>query len=293
MSIQVDKEFKELIPPLSSDEYSLLEENILREGIRDPLVIWSTPSGDILIDGHNRWEISAKHAGIRFEVVKKEFPDRESVKEWIIKNQLGRRNIPAYVRAELALKLKPMLEKQAQERQYLGLKSDEGSRTDVELGKRAGVGKDTIRKVEKIQEKASPEAKEALRRGEASINQVYTSIIASEHEDKRQKEARELREAKKRTEAFEEKKSEGIVDFEDIKQNREDQELIAEDFIEDFDKMVQHLRRFSNQANDGRFEKGLRCADKYELRAIMTHLQECYRTILKLQRITQEVLEES
>lgn len=53
-----------------------------------------------------------------------------------------------YDRSVLALKLKPIIAKQAKERQTLGLKSDEGGRTDEALGKIAGVGKDTIHKVE-------------------------------------------------------------------------------------------------------------------------------------------------
>ena len=40
-----------------------------------------------------------------------------------------------YDRSVLALKLKPVLAEKAKERQTLGLKSDEGSRTDAEVGK--------------------------------------------------------------------------------------------------------------------------------------------------------------
>ena len=47
-----------------------------------------------------------------------------------------------------------MLAEKAKERQNLGLKSDEGTRTDVALGKTAGVGKDTIHKVETIEKNA-------------------------------------------------------------------------------------------------------------------------------------------
>lgn len=49
------------------------------------------------------------------------------------------------------MKLKPIIQAKAKERQTLGLKSDEGGRTDAELGKIANVGKDTIRKVETIE----------------------------------------------------------------------------------------------------------------------------------------------
>lgn len=38
--ILVDEEFKNLIPPLTEEEFSGLKENILSEGVRDPLVVW-------------------------------------------------------------------------------------------------------------------------------------------------------------------------------------------------------------------------------------------------------------
>lgn len=117
MSIIIDKEFESLIPPLSPEEYAQLEENCVREGIRDPLVVWDSDDGEILVDGHNRMKISAEHGGIPFQIVRMHFDGRDSVKEWIVKNQFGRRNIPIYMRAWLALKLKPIIAEKAKEQQ--------------------------------------------------------------------------------------------------------------------------------------------------------------------------------
>jgi ParB-like chromosome segregation protein Spo0J len=50
----MNQRFKDIIRPLSESELQLLEQNILRDGIRDPLVVW----GDTLIDGHNRYAIA-------------------------------------------------------------------------------------------------------------------------------------------------------------------------------------------------------------------------------------------
>ena len=36
----IDPEFESLVPPLSQEEYSQLEANILRDGCRDPITIW-------------------------------------------------------------------------------------------------------------------------------------------------------------------------------------------------------------------------------------------------------------
>ena len=114
--MHIDKEFQSLIPPLTAEEYAGLEESILSEGCRDALVVW----GDTLIDGHNRYEICTKH-GIPFDTVEMDFPTRDDVIVWIIKNQFGRRNLPAYERARLALRLKPVIAERAKEKMHEGI----------------------------------------------------------------------------------------------------------------------------------------------------------------------------
>ncbi len=88
--IQIDSELRALIPPLSSEERSQLEANLLAEGCRDPLVVWK--GHNILLDGHNRYEICTTH-GIEFNTVEIDLPDRNAAHDWLINNQLGRRNL--------------------------------------------------------------------------------------------------------------------------------------------------------------------------------------------------------
>lgn len=233
MSIIIDSEFRQLIPPLSDDEFRQLEENCVRDGIRDPLVVWPQEDGDsILIDGHNRWEISAKHAGIRFKVAPKNFKDREEAKQWIILNQFGRRNLSAYDRSLLALKLKPMIVGKAKERQ--GTRTDRGNivqksaRSRDELAKVAGVSHDTIHKVETIEAKATPEAKQQVRSGEKSINQAYNEI--RNKEIKRPPSAKEYADqAKERHKNFQ---KQAVVSISDVKADQEDKEIIEVEVIQ-------------------------------------------------------------
>lgn len=42
MELQIDPEFKALIPPLSAEEYAQLEQNILADGCREALVVWES-----------------------------------------------------------------------------------------------------------------------------------------------------------------------------------------------------------------------------------------------------------
>ena len=86
----IDPEFQPLFPPLRPEEYAQLEESLVREGCRDPLVVWA--GHNILLDGHNRYEICTR-LGIPFGVLGIELPDREAALDWIDRNQLGRRNL--------------------------------------------------------------------------------------------------------------------------------------------------------------------------------------------------------
>jgi hypothetical protein len=88
MEITIDPEFKALLDPLEDDELRQLEENILRDGCRDPLVVWN----NILIDGHNRHEICTRH-DLPFETITMVFNDRDAAMDWMDANQLGRRNL--------------------------------------------------------------------------------------------------------------------------------------------------------------------------------------------------------
>lgn len=194
MNIKIDPEFASLIPPLTDEEFEGLKSNILTEGCRDALVLWN----DTLVDGHNRHKICTEN-GIPFDTVQMEFENRTDVINWIIKNQFGRRNLPAYVRAKLALRLKPIIAEKAKEKEHERKTTLQKSAksympefdTRDELAKIAGVSHDTIAKVEKIEAKATPEVKRQLEKGETTINKAFTEIKRAEKEEKREVERQE------------------------------------------------------------------------------------------------------
>ena len=89
-NLRIDPEFESKIPPLTAEERSQLEANILEEGrLLNPLIVWK----NIIVDGHNRFEILKEHPEIEYTVLEKEFAGREEAIVWICKNQLGRRNL--------------------------------------------------------------------------------------------------------------------------------------------------------------------------------------------------------
>ena len=186
-AINIDPEFKALIPPLAPEEYAQLESNLKAEGCRDPLVTWE----GILIDGHNRFEICTKH-GIGFEKINKRLTDRSEAIEWIIRNQFGRRNLDAYQRTRLALRLEEAIAARAKANQkggqggvLLSQKSAEANHVETreEIAKLAGVSRDTVDKVKQIERKAAPEVKQALAKGEISINKAHLTVKTPKQAD--------------------------------------------------------------------------------------------------------------
>ena len=90
MELRIDPEFEGKIPPLTTEEFQQLENNILADGVViNPIIVWD----GVIVDGHNRYRIVNKHPEIRFSTCEKTFSDRYEAIAWICKNQLGRRNL--------------------------------------------------------------------------------------------------------------------------------------------------------------------------------------------------------
>jgi hypothetical protein len=185
--LQIKEEFKKLIPALTVEEFNQLEANCLAEGIREKIITWD----GFIIDGHNRFEIATRW-NLEYKSESKSFKDENEVKEWMIHNQFGRRNLSNYQRSVLALELESVFSARAKENQAvqfkgssLTLKSAEVKpiETRKELAKIASVGHDTIAKVKVIEAKAEDTLKEKLLNGEISINQAYKEIKEKKAEE--------------------------------------------------------------------------------------------------------------
>lgn len=188
MDIQIDPEFRALIPPLTNDERKQLEANLKVDGCREPLVLWK----GLLLDGHHRFDICTREKLV-YRTVEVSCADRDDAKAWIIRQQFGRRNLQPFQRAELALVLKPLLATEAKRRQSHGLKkgtqspvrqnSDAREKsktwTSKKLATIAKVSHDTLHRAAVIKAKASPDVQQALREGKTTINREYKKIKAS------------------------------------------------------------------------------------------------------------------
>jgi hypothetical protein len=155
--IKIDREFQNLIPALSTEEREQLEANIIEHGgARDSLVVWQRDdAADILLDGHNRYEI-CERLGLPYEVEHLEFNTRDEAADWIDRNQLGRRNLSKQDYKLLLGRRYNRAKKQGQRTDLtLGQNAPKSERTSAKLAKEHGVDEKTVRRAGQFQEAAA------------------------------------------------------------------------------------------------------------------------------------------
>ena len=184
--LTVDPEFRDLIPPLNEEELKLLEESLVADGCESPLIVWN----GVIIDGHNRYAICRKH-DIPFSIQEKNFSSRDDAMLWMLRNQLGRRNLNSYQRVELVLKFEPLVKNAAEQRMMAGkaanpvptlAQGQTKGKTRDHLSEAAGVSHGTFAKAKKLVQSADEETKRELRAGKVTVNRAYTELLEKEHE---------------------------------------------------------------------------------------------------------------
>lgn len=168
-------EFDKLLPPLTDEQLSLLEKDILENGCYAPII---ANEELVIVDGHNRFRICEKH-GLPYRTVVFSFADDLEAKEWALNTQKSRRNLSINELCKIAMKLRPDVEARA--KANAGVRTDlsatlpEGSSIDTrkELASAVGVGERTIGKAMKIEDEAPQAVKDAVDDGSITIHQGY------------------------------------------------------------------------------------------------------------------------
>lgn len=192
--LTIDKEFEELLPVLSPEELENLENGILQYGMLDPIKIWQEPDNGkwIIIDGHNRYNILKKH-NIDWHYwqdykIMGELETREDVKQWMLEQQLGRRNLSDAEKYEIVQKFKSIFQNRAKENQSLGgkgLANLPKVDTRKEMAKAVGVSEGTYRKLDQVMQSDNEKLKQQLREKKVSVDKAYQEIknpVASKKE---------------------------------------------------------------------------------------------------------------
>ena len=212
-------EMAELLPPLTGEQLSALEADILKNGCYSPVIV---NEDMVVIDGHNRQRLCEQH-GLPYQMAVFSFEDMLEAKQWALDTQKGRRNLDKWELGKIALRLKPDIEARARENMSAGggdQKSEDAKSglatlpnpispvdTRKELADAVGLGERTMGKVMQIDEHAPHAVKEALDSGDLSIHQGYNITqqvreLPEEQRDEAAAQAVELAKAKKEIQAF-------------------------------------------------------------------------------------------
>jgi len=172
MELKIKEEFKKLIPPLTPDEYKQLETNCIEEGIRDAIITWN----GYIIDGHNRYKI-AQDWQLSFKTISKNFDTEYDVVEWMLVNQLGRRNITPEQKSYLIGK------KYENEKQKHGGAREQNVplKTAEKIGNEVGISHIQVKRNEQFAkgvDKMNDDLKNVVLQGKSSLNKQDIQIIA-------------------------------------------------------------------------------------------------------------------
>ncbi|MFZ4777175.1 MAG: hypothetical protein ACOYM3_17540 [Terrimicrobiaceae bacterium] len=94
LALTIDPEFEALCTPPTAVELQLLQVAIKEHGQLSPLNYWANEGKNILLDGHNRHKI-LENLGMEVRAVEIRLKNRDEALDWVINNQLGRRNLNA------------------------------------------------------------------------------------------------------------------------------------------------------------------------------------------------------
>ena len=179
--MKIKEEFKQLIPPLTTEEFKQLEDNCLAEGVREKILTWN----GFIIDGHNRFEIATRW-NLEYETESKYFKDEDDVVLWMIDNQNGRRNLNDGWKYKLQQKKKAILLKQGKkemERKPISALSTIDKpkhNTQKEIAKTLNWSTGKVAMADIVFKKATPEVEEKVLNNEITINQAYQAIKKEE-----------------------------------------------------------------------------------------------------------------
>jgi 16S rRNA G966 N2-methylase RsmD len=188
MQLTIDKALQELIPPLTQEEFTLLQQNIESAGtIHDAILYFENSENGLptLLDGHNRYKI-AQETGICFDTKRiATVHNTPQAMAWMLTNQLGKRNLTDIQKVQIALKHKPLLEQVGKERQNTKqlvptLAEAKPHSTRTELAKIAGVGHETIRKVEIVNSRGEEDLKRKMDAGKVTPHEAYKETLRRE-----------------------------------------------------------------------------------------------------------------
>lgn len=162
-------EFETLLA-MDDSVVNAMTESMKSEGFKPghELHVWAHAGKHILIDGHTRRHCAIKAGLTSVPCIIHHFDTLEEAKKFAIREQTDRRNLSGEALLQAVANFN--FEKGK------GNAGDEKGKASEIIGKQLGVSSKTVEKARVVLKEASEEQKEAIRKDELSVNQVYNQI---------------------------------------------------------------------------------------------------------------------
>lgn len=211
--LKIDPELRDYIPRLTDQELELLTDILLEEGCNEPLTVWN----GVIVDGHNRYRICKEH-GIPFEVKEKKFENKQKAKFWMVRKQLGRRNLKPFQKCEAIYPFEQSISEEVEKRRResigkyrngdeTGLKLNQSIRTGDYMAKYANVSRTIWHMAKTIIEEGDDALKAKVRNGDTAISAAYKALRKKEAKKESKKQIQPLKEETKSDSVPEEKQT--------------------------------------------------------------------------------------
>ena len=167
--IELIPEFEKLLA-MDNSVVSAMTDSMKKEGFKagHELHIWFHNGKYVLIDGHTRRHCAIKAGLTSVPCIIHHFDTLEEAKKFAIREQTDRRNLSGEALLQAVANFN--FEKGK------GNSGEEKGKASEIIGKQLGISSKTVEKARVVLKEASEEQKEAIRKEELSVNQVYNQI---------------------------------------------------------------------------------------------------------------------
>jgi len=189
--LKVKKELVELWPPLPPDEFEELRKSLAERGLLDPIVV---NENDEVIEGHQRLLAWISLGKKEPPTIRRVNTGGDLAKEIALSVEYNARR-RHLVKSELALivaeafkKIEELTQKKVFRGETVQTPNSESDLAKESLGKiskEVGISKPTLSKALKVVEKGTPEVKQAVEKGELSVERAYKIVQHPPEEQKK------------------------------------------------------------------------------------------------------------
>ena len=189
--LKVKKELVELWPPLPPDEFEELKKSIAERGLLEPIVV---NENNEVIEGHQRLLAWISLGKKEPPAIRRVNTGGDLAKEIALSVEYNARR-RHLVKSELALivaeafkKIEELTQKKVFRGETVQTPNSESDLAKESLGKiskEVGISKPTLSKALKVVEKGTPEVKQAVEKGELSVERAYKIVQHPPEEQKK------------------------------------------------------------------------------------------------------------